>query len=57
MDGVEVGRHARVNRAIVDKGVVIPPGCVIGEDPEHDRRRFTVTDGGVCVVSRDMPLD
>ena len=57
MDGVEVGRHARVHRAIVDKGVVIPPGCVIGEDAEHDRRRFTVTDGGVCVVTRDMPLE
>lgn len=57
MDGVVVGRHARVHRAIIDKGVVIPEGCVIGEDPEADRRRFTVTDGGVCVVTRDMPLE
>jgi len=56
MDGVEIGRHARVRRAILDKGVVVPPGCVIGEDDEADRRRFTVTDGGVRVVTRDMPF-
>ena len=31
-DGVEVGRHARIKRAIIDKGVVVPPGMVIGYD-------------------------
>ncbi len=56
MDGVDVGRRARVHRAIVDKGVRIPPGCVIGEDPEDDRRRFVVTDSGIAVVNRDMPM-
>jgi len=45
-----------VRRAILDKGVVIPEGCVIGEDPEHDARRFTVTPRGVSVVTRDSPL-
>lgn len=54
MDGVDVGRHARVTRAIVDKGVVIPPEFVIGEDPQADAQRFTVTAAGVVVVTRDM---
>ncbi|HVP28800.1 MAG TPA: glucose-1-phosphate adenylyltransferase [Myxococcota bacterium] len=50
--GVDVGRGARLTRCIVDKGVRIPPGEVIGEDPEHDRARFTVSEGGVVVVCR-----
>lgn len=49
---VEVGRGARLRRCIVDKGVRIPPGEVIGEDPERDAERFTVSEGGVVVVSR-----
>jgi glucose-1-phosphate adenylyltransferase len=57
MDGVDVGRHARIHKAIVDKGVRIPPKCVIGFDEEEDRRRFKVTSSGVCVVHRDMPMD
>ena len=50
--GVDVGRNARLTRCIVDKGVRIPPGEVIGEDPERDRERFTVSPGGVVAVSR-----
>lgn len=50
---VEVGRGARLHRCIVDKGVRIPPGDVIGEDPERDRRRFARSEGGVVVVSRE----
>jgi glucose-1-phosphate adenylyltransferase len=49
---VEVGRGARLRRCIVDKGVRIPEGEVIGEDLESDRKRFTVSDGGIVVVSR-----
>lgn len=49
---VEVGRGARLRRCIVDKGVRIPPGEVIGEEPERDARRFTRSEGGVVVVSR-----
>jgi glucose-1-phosphate adenylyltransferase len=37
----------------VDKGVEIPPGEVIGEDPERDAKRFVVSEEGVVVVSRD----
>ena len=50
---VEVGRGSRLRRCIVDKGVQIPPGTVIGEDPESDRKRFTVSQGGVAVVTRE----
>ncbi len=52
MDGVEVGRHAEVRRAIIDKRVSIPPGAKIGVDPEADRARFTVTEGGIVIVPK-----
>ncbi len=55
-DGVEIGRHARVKRAIIDKGVVVPSGVVIGYDPEEDRRRFTVSEGGVVAIPKGMDL-
>jgi len=57
MDGVDVGRHARIARAIVDKGVRIPPHFVVGEDPEEDKRRFLMTPGGVVVIPRSALLD
>lgn len=49
---VDVGRNARLTRCIVDKGVRIPAGEVIGEDPDADRARFTVSERGVVVVTR-----
>ncbi len=52
MPGVDVGRGSRLRRCIVDKGVRVPPNTVIGEDPEHDAQRFTVSEGGVVVVTR-----
>jgi glucose-1-phosphate adenylyltransferase len=52
-EGVDIGRHAKVRRAIIDKGVHIPPGIEIGYDHEHDRARgFTVTEGGVVVIAK-----
>jgi glucose-1-phosphate adenylyltransferase len=53
MPGVRVGRHARIRRAIIDRDVLIPRGAIIGYDPEEDRRRHTVTDSGVVVVTTD----
>jgi glucose-1-phosphate adenylyltransferase len=50
---VDVGRHSRIRRAIIDKDVHIPPGTTIGYDLEHDRRRgFTVTEQGVVVIAK-----
>ena len=55
-DGVEVGRHARIKRAIVDKGVQVPQGATIGYDEAEDRRRFTVSEHGVVVVPKGTVL-
>ncbi|MBI4886517.1 MAG: glucose-1-phosphate adenylyltransferase [Acidobacteria bacterium] len=53
MPGVRVGRHARLRRAIVDRDVLIPRGACIGFHPDEDRRRHTVTERGVVVVTAD----
>ena len=53
MPGVRVGRHARIRRAIIDRDVLIPRGALIGYDLEEDRRRHTVTDSGIVVVTID----
>ena len=52
-DRVNVGRHAKIRRAIIDKDVNIPEGCEIGFDLEHDRQRgFTISEGGVVVIGK-----
>ena len=52
-DGVNVGRHCRIRRAIVDKDVKIPQNTTVGYDLEHDRRRgFMVTEQGVVVIAK-----
>jgi glucose-1-phosphate adenylyltransferase len=53
MPGVRVGRHARVRRAIIDRDVFIPRGAQIGYNEEEDRRRHTVSDNGVVVVTKE----
>ncbi len=52
MDGVDVGRHCKIRRAIVDKDVIIPPRTVIGYDPEEDRKRFFVSESGIVVIPK-----
>ena len=51
---VEVGRHCRIHRAIIDQGCRIPPGTVIGEDRAADAARFRVTHNGVVLVTAAM---
>ncbi len=52
---VRIGENCRIDRAIIDRGTVIPDGTVIGEDSEADRARgFRVTDTGVTLVTPDM---
>ena len=51
---VDIGRHARLSKVVVDRGCRIPPGLVVGEDPEEDARRFHRTDQGVVLITRDM---
>lgn len=51
MPNAVIHRHARIRRAIIDRGVVVPHGAVIGHDAAEDRRRHTVSDAGVVVVT------
>jgi glucose-1-phosphate adenylyltransferase len=57
MDGVEIGRRARVRRAIIDKRVVVPAGFSIGFDAAEDARRFVVSPQGVVVVPKEARLE
>ncbi|OHB81223.1 MAG: glucose-1-phosphate adenylyltransferase [Planctomycetes bacterium RBG_16_64_12] len=51
--GVDIGRRAKIRRAIIDKGVAIPAGVQIGYDPEVDAARgFTVTERGVTIIAQ-----
>jgi glucose-1-phosphate adenylyltransferase len=56
MEGVEIGRGARVHRAIICDGVEIPPGMQIGVNPSDDAAKFTVTSRGVTVVPEGIML-
>jgi len=49
-----IGRGARLNRVIIEKGVRIPPGLVVGEDPEADALNFQRTEKGVCLITQAM---
>ncbi len=51
MPDAMVHRHARIRRAIVDRDVEVPQGALIGYDAVEDRRRHTVSEGGVVVVT------
>jgi glucose-1-phosphate adenylyltransferase len=53
---VNIGRHSRIRRAIIDRDVHIPEGTVIGYDTEADRQKYFVTDTGITVVTRDYSL-
>jgi glucose-1-phosphate adenylyltransferase len=57
MEGVEIGRHAVVRRAILDKNVVVPENAQIGVDLERDRARFTVSDSGVVVIGKNQTVE
>ena len=53
MDDVHVGRHCQIHRAIIDKGVVVPPRTQIGLDAEKDRARgWVVTESGITVLGK-----
>ena len=50
----DIGRGARLRKVIVEKGVHIPPGLVVGEDADDDARRFSRSEKGVCVFTKPM---
>ena len=51
---VDIGRHARLSKVVIDRGCQIPEGLVVGEDPALDAKRFYRSDGGVVLISPDM---
>jgi glucose-1-phosphate adenylyltransferase len=56
LDGVSIGRHARVRRTIIDKNVQVPAGMEIGYDLERDQKLFTVTQTGIIVIPKGTQL-
>ncbi|MCX5693270.1 MAG: glucose-1-phosphate adenylyltransferase [Candidatus Omnitrophica bacterium] len=56
MEGVDVGRYAKVRRAIIDKNVKVPQRMEIGYNLEEDKKRFTVTESGIVVIPKGMIL-
>lgn len=51
---VHVGRGSRLRKVVIDRGVHIPDGLVVGDDPDLDARRFRRTDRGVCLITQPM---
>ena len=54
MPYVEINRNARLKDTVIDRGVVIPNGLVVGEDTELDARRFRRTEDGICLITQPM---
>jgi glucose-1-phosphate adenylyltransferase len=50
----DIGRHARLRNVVVDRGVRIPEGLVVGEDPVLDAARFRRSDRGICLITQPM---
>ena len=51
---VDIGRSARLRNVVIDAGVKIPEGLVVGEDPELDAKRFRRTERGICLITQSM---
>jgi glucose-1-phosphate adenylyltransferase len=51
---VDVGENVRLANVVIDRGVRIPDGLVVGEDPELDAKRFRVTEQGICLITQPM---
>jgi len=50
----KISRNVRLKKVVLDRGVIVPEGLVVGEDPELDGRRFRRTDSGICLVTQSM---
>jgi glucose-1-phosphate adenylyltransferase len=51
---VDIGRGAQLKNVVIDRGVRIPEGLVVGEDPERDAQRFRRTEKGICLITKPM---
>lgn len=51
---VDIGRYCQLRKVIIDRACIVPPGTVVGENPEEDARRFYRTEQGVVLITREM---
>ncbi|MBD9447976.1 MULTISPECIES: glucose-1-phosphate adenylyltransferase [unclassified Rhizobium] len=54
LPSVKIGRHAQLRNVVIDHGVVIPEGLIVGEDPVLDAKRFRRSEGGICLITQPM---
>ncbi len=54
LPGAQIGRGARLHRVVVDRDCHVPPELVVGEDPEHDARRFVRSESGITLITQSM---
>lgn len=54
LPSVKIGRHAQLKNVVIDHGVVIPEGLIVGEDPVLDAKRFRRTENGICLITQHM---
>lgn len=54
LPNVTISRSARLRRVVIDSGVIIPEGLVVGEDPTEDAKWFRVTERGTVLITKDM---
>jgi glucose-1-phosphate adenylyltransferase len=50
----QIGRGAKLRRVVIDRGVIIPEGLVVGEDASLDASRFRRTSNGICLITQTM---
>ena len=51
---VIVNRKAELKNCVIDRGVIIPEGLVVGQDPEMDEKWFRRTESGIVLITQDM---
>jgi glucose-1-phosphate adenylyltransferase len=54
LPNVEVGRNAKIRRAVIDKNCIIPEGLVVGYDQKADAKRFHLSSNGVTLITPEM---
>jgi glucose-1-phosphate adenylyltransferase len=54
MPYAQINRNARLRNVVIDRGVVIPEGLIVGEDPDADAKRFRRTANGICLITQSM---
>jgi glucose-1-phosphate adenylyltransferase len=51
---VQIARNVRLKNVVIDRGVSIPDGLVVGEDAEADISRFRRTENGIVLITKPM---